>query len=63
MRSKFWSPLKLWVLAAIVLGISVATHIIGLEKDISVTIILVSFLLYAAGNPLLNALIKALLRI
>lgn len=56
LSEKIWSPLQLWILALILTISGIVVHLLNVEKSISVVLILGSFLLFAAGNPILNAI-------
>ncbi|MEZ5009864.1 MAG: hypothetical protein R2728_05675 [Chitinophagales bacterium] len=55
LSEKVWSPLQLWILALVLTISGVVVNLLNVEKGISVILILGSFLLFAAGNPVLNA--------
>ena len=60
--TNIWSPLKLWVLAVLLLVVAAFSFLLNLSDNISLILALGSFLLFAAGNPILNAIKEGLLQ-
>lgn len=56
LSEKIWSPLQLWLLALLLTISGVVAHLFNVEESITIVLVLGGFLLFAAGNPILNAI-------